>query len=305
MNGGQLNYVTPVTDINNQTPQVEQDNLPPIILLSSLIKYLENKDNNYIQKYLRDSHGRTLHNTPLGQIYHALMTPFRGVQSITIRCNEIEIKEVSLDLAEQTSQVVNWAYNRRYRIVNGEYIPLAFNYITTHMFNVKTFVATIQVDKQEVVLTTMSVAGGEEIEIFELFSINKTLPHHTSDYTQVELKRYAKHPIFDLLEMSSEKKLVELSELYARLVIRKVWKAMGDYMKQKKLFPYYILALHVKKWFESAGVGPVQVISDTPNTQSKKYNDLIESFPHYWKKSPIAYQAPHYPLSHTGFVKKI
>jgi hypothetical protein len=229
---------------------------------------------------------------PLTELYHSLMRPFKEHQFSTITWRKIEVIELQAhhkSLQKQVGNLINWAYNRRYKVFDGKYIPLDLPPLDE---DTKTFVSVLHTDAGPVVLSCMSVVKGDGIEIFELFE----LPDHQGNLeSSVEMKRYAKHPVLDLLMRSPDKELASLSKIYAQLSIREIWKKMAQHMTKNSLTPFYILAPHVKEWFEASGIGPHKEVSFTAKKESLKYQELLQLFPHYWQKNPAVYHAPTHP----------
>lgn len=273
-------------------------------VLSVSMQILKNLESHpsYIQKYLKDVTGKSLHATPIGKLYHSLMAPLRDKKAIHIHIDDIKIRELDHSFHEQYSHLVNWGYNRRYKVSDGDYIPLALPQTLHSPHTIKTFIATTTIGQEEIILSTISVVEGKGVEVFELYQVPRSIQRAGK---VAELKRFAKHPLFDVLAHAEDETLQTHSHMYARLILRKIWRAMGQHMEKYNLKPYYILAPHVKNWFDSAGVGPIELVSETTRQESPKYQQLLSTFPHYWQKKPAVYSAPHFPKPITLYPQKI
>lgn len=220
-------------------------------------------------------------------LYQHIFQPWLTNDVICINPNEIKYIGLDDNYSKDASKIINWAYNYCYNPTS--YQPVVQEVFIESQKNI-IFGAVTTINNKRVLLMTLSVAHFSEVEFIQLYHDAHKIHDIIMDHEEaVEIKRFARHPIFNALKLNPlHKKSISLE----RHMFMSLWRSISEYMNLKNYVPFYILAPHVNRWFSNAGVEPVRTISTKLNKQGSLYKHLIKHFPLYWNNDPTLYQAP-------------
>lgn len=244
--------------------------------------------------------------TPLDNLHRKLVEPFINSGKVEFDGGLLETRIASMGSPERdiAADIVNYTYTSSYLKDGGKIIDLAtdeFDLLpTTH-----TLVASQKVDGADVVVGTFRVVCGDELEVFNLFEMERgnRWPHErVVDPAQKpgELGRFSLHPIFEDLNGLVRPEVRKVLTSYRRLILHKLWPFGIDIMKNAGItLPYFILAPHVFRFVSKSGIHPTEVEGVMPN-RSFFSQDLRRRYNEYWKpdrsieEQPAVYLAPKF-----------
>lgn len=213
-------------------------------------------------------------------------------------------------IADQTAMVVMYGYNHQYNCHPGETtleeIATQQSVLPTDQGS-QTFVATGKINGETIVLATIKLAKGDEVEIGRFFNMpeGQTWPNQIASKPLVEMKRMAFHPL--LLVLGSDKtnpQLYENVKKYKETLLRLIWNAIGEKTVQEGSMPMYIANTFIQEWITRMGVGSREQTTAELDTSNPEVQQLSARFPNYWEHDPRVYLARTEPLPRGEYEKK-
>lgn len=206
--------------------------------------------------------------SPLYIIFSELLAQFQNIENITIDFNNILLSEGTGDVVKK---ITDFSYNSRYGRRNGEYfslssskeIPIVFTMYTTH---------------SHIPIASISLYF-KETDIEKVFMYK-----NINDEPIVELKRFALHPIFDVVSIYEKELIKEVKKLITCML----WKKAYEYAKVMKKKPMMILNFNTYEYFKDCGV-----LCDKLSTKIQDSNQaqfLVKYFPYYWDNGVYLYE---------------
>lgn len=235
-----------------------------------------------------------------GRLLWRLMRPFTVVSSPTLDLSLLELRVASSGSPElaMALDLVSYSYDSRY-LENYTGSPMAGVDLIGITPNTRTIVAVQTIGSTPVVIGTFRIVFGNDLDVFRLFAMEsgRFWPHESPSnwghQKAAELERFSLHPALDLPRIASDTEGKSLASLHKRLVLRELWRfGMKLIEREAVKVPYFIMAPHVHRFVESAGIVATPVEGAVPSA-SPFACEVRRRWRRYWKPDSPAFERPY------------